>query len=334
MQRFFHHHLRWFHPRRFLYLLLFGILCGMFFFPKIAAAGALKGLMLWFETLLPVLLPFLIISGLLIRLHMTRPLNRLLASLLCRILPISEQACYPLLLGLLCGMPLGAKTTAILYRNGSISHADATFLLAVANNASLMFLISYVIENRLKQPAHTLGFLAIIYASALFCAILLPYRDDTAKKGTGKKATLLSAAEISPADTNPTHTPLPAFPQAMDDSITDSLQTITKIGGYVILFSMLSGFLIHTAFLPEGVRAALAGILEITGGIQLLSESSLPIAQKTALTLAITSFGGISGLMQTRSVTLGSGLSIKHYFFQKCLQAVLTYGLTLLVLQL
>lgn len=344
MRHFFQHHPRW-----YLYLLLFVILCGMFFFPKIAAAGALDGLMLWFETLLPVLLPFLMVSGLLIRLEMTRPVNRLLSPLLCRLLPLSEQACYPLLLGLLCGMPLGAKTTAALYCRGSISRADATFLLGFANNASLMFLVSYVIENRLHQPAHTLSFLAIIYVSAFISALLLPYRP---KNGTviptsptdsdsrlspsskGFRSSLVSASELSSGNTQAQTTTPPTFTQAIDDSITDSLQTITKVGGYIILFSMLSAFLIHSTLLPEAIRATAAGLLEITGGIRLICESTLPAAQKTALTLAIASFGGISGLMQTRSVTLRSGLSIKHYFIQKCAQAGITYLLTLLLLQL
>ena len=344
------HHFFQRHPRWYLYLLLFAILCGMFFLPKVAAAGALKGLMLWFETLLPVLLPFLMVSGLLIRLNMTRPVNQLLSPLLCRILPISEQACYPLLLGLLCGMPLGAKTTATLYERRSISPADAAFLLAFANNASLMFIVSYVIENRLRQPAHTLSFLTIIYISALLSALLLPYHNKAVPSNTAndKNTTSVSATEVSSQYTSFTKnfrqpstdiiqvqpvTP-PTFTQAIDDSITDSLQTITKIGGYIILFSMLSGFLVHSTLLPEVIRATAAGILEITGGIQLICESTLPATQKTALTLAITSFGGISGLMQTRSVTLRSGLSIKHYFFQKCTQAIITYLLTLLLFQL
>ncbi|MBQ9120089.1 MAG: hypothetical protein IJY09_08585 [Lachnospiraceae bacterium] len=328
MHYFFHRHPRW-----YLYLFFFALLCGMLFFPQIAAAGALKGLLLWFETLLPVLLPFLFLSGLLIRLDMTRPLNRMLSPVLCRFLPISPAACYPLLLGLFCGMPLGAKTTATLYQNGSISHADATFLLAASNHASLMFLVSYLIANKLQQPAHTFAFLAIIYLSGLCAALLLRPRPVSVPLSHPHDSGDLSSSGIHATAVASHPSKTPGFFEALDDSVGDGLQTITKIGGYIILFSMLSGFLMHCTWLVLPLRATAAGIFEITGGIQLLCETSLPVTQKTALTLAITSFGGLSGLMQTRSVTLGSGLSIKLYFVQKCVQAGITYLLTLLIMQ-
>ncbi len=326
MHSFFRHHPRW-----YLYLFLSGILCGMLLCPKIAAAGAHAGLLLWFDTLLPVLLPFLILSGLIIRLDMTRPFNRLLSPLLCRIFPVSKAACYPLVLGILCGMPLGAATTATLYSRGEISRQDAAFLLAFSNNASLMFLIGYVIQNKLAQPELTLPFLLIIYLSAWLCATLFPEKSKKPLHPS-RKSTSSSHPDTASIQASRSSRTLPSFPHAIDESISDALQTITKIGGYIILFSMLSAFLTSLPFLPSACRATCAGILEITGGISLLSESQLPHAQKTALILAITSFGGLSGLMQTRSVTQNSGLPIRHYILQKCIQAVLTYVLTAILL--
>ena len=64
--------------RYFLYLVLFLTLFLMLLFPKTAALGALEGLLLWSKTLLPILLPFLILSGLLITLHMTKPFELLI----------------------------------------------------------------------------------------------------------------------------------------------------------------------------------------------------------------------------------------------------------------
>ncbi len=138
--------------RYFLYLVLFLTLFLMLLFPKTAALGALEGLLLWSKTLLPILLPFLILSGLLITLHMTKPFELLLGPIFTRIFPVRESACYPLFVGLLCGMPLGAKTTASLYESGRLSEREAMFLLGFSNQASMMFLISYVATQEQNTP--------------------------------------------------------------------------------------------------------------------------------------------------------------------------------------
>lgn len=306
--------------RRFLYLILFSVLFLMLFFPQTAARGALNGLLLWSETLLPILLPFLILSGLLITLRMTRPFEKLLGPLLSRIFPVSRPACYPLLLGFLCGMPLGAKTAADLYRLGRISERDAMFLLGFSNQASMMFLISYVAAKELNVPHCAFLVLLVLYASALLSTVLfiLPkhYSDQLSR----------SLAETAlPAP--------PPFFTALDRCIPESFATITKVGGYVILFSMLSAF-VSKLPLPETPAAFISGLLEITSGIQRIVQTGLPAMQKTALTLSVTAFGGLSGLMQTKSVTLGTGLSMRYYVFVKLMQGVFAYFLTLLILSL
>ena len=320
--------------RRLLYLLLFPLLVLMLLFPQTAASGAMNGLTLWSQTLLPVLLPFLILSGLLITLKMTRPLNLLLSPLLCRIFPVSRAACYPLVLGLLCGMPLGAKTTADLYRSGEISESDARFLLGFSNQASLMFIISYVTAKELAAPAHTAVFLAVIYLTGWIvsgCMYKIPffYRSSQEKAVSAAPASPESKQRSSaPSGDASARTarrtarePAPSFFAALDGCIIDGFATITKIGGYVILFSMLSAFFMRLP-LPEAVSALLCGALEITGGIHKICAGSLPAVQKTALTIGLTAFGGISGILQTRSVTLGSGLSIRYYVIVKLAQGI------------
>lgn len=309
--------------RKLLYLLLFPILFLMLLFPETAASGAFSGLMLWSQTLLPVLLPFLILSRLLVLLQMTRLINRILSPVLTRLFPVSYAACYPMILGLLCGMPLGAKTTADLYQAERITIKDALFLLGFSNNASLMFLISYVSTKELAQPAHTLFFLFIIYFSAWAVTIcLLPVLAAPDLKQDKQKF-------IKKTNNSSNNTSLPlTFFSALDKSIVDGFDTITKVGGYIILFSMLSAFAGRLP-LPELFRVFLSGVLEITGGIHSICGSSLESAQKTALTIAVTTFGGLSGLMQTRSVTLGTGLSIKLYLLLKTIQAVCAYILAL-----
>ncbi len=310
--------------RKFLYLVLFFLLFLMLLFPKTAARGALDGLLLWSKTLLPILLPFLILSGLILTLHMTRPFELLLSPIFTHIFPISSAACYPLLIGLLCGMPLGAKTAATLYLAGRINKRDAMFLLCFSNQASMMFLVSYVATRELNVPYCAIFVLIILYSSALLSTaiFILP------RHGKEKSANVY--AFTARHTTSRTNASTPSFFSALDTSITESFATITKVGGYVILFSMLSAFAGNLP-LPAPLTAFVSGLLEITSGIQKIADT-FPPAQKTALTLAVTAFGGFSGLRQTKSVTLGTGLSMRRYAFVKLMQGIFAYLLTLLLL--
>ena len=315
--------------RYFLYLVLFLTLFLMLLFPKTAALGALEGLLLWSTTLLPILLPFLILSGLLITLHMTKPFELLLGPIFTRIFPVRESACYPLFVGLLCGMPLGAKTTASLYESGRLSEREAMFLLGFSNQASMMFLISYVATQEQNTPHYALLVLLVLYSSALLSTtiFILP------KKYRGQEKKNLPPDSRSDGTRKTAQGSIPAFFTALDSCIPESFATITKVGGYIILFSMLSAF-VRELPLPEPLRALFCGMLEITSGIQKISSCALPAAQKTALTLGVTAFGGFCGLMQTKSVTSGTGLSINYYAFVKLMQGLFAYLLTMLILTL
>lgn len=303
---------------------LFALLILMLLAPKTASGGALNGLTLWAGTLLPILLPFLIVSGLIVASGLTSYINRILSPALCRIFPVSPNACYPLVLGLLCGMPLGAKTTADLYRRRDITYADAMFLLSLSNQASMMFIVSYVAAAELDASAYTFAFLSILYISAWIVSVA--FRPIYSK---GRPAGIrFCAAELPTGgavqDQN-------SFFALLDRTIADSFATITRIGGYIILFSMLAAFVSRLP-LPPAVSALLGGCLEITGGIHAICACALPAKIKTALVLGVTAFGGLSGLMQTKSVTLGTGLSIKFYLILKILQGIVCFLLTYLLL--
>lgn len=70
----------------------------------------------------------------------------------------------------------------------------------------------------------------------------------------------------------------------LDTSIMNGFEIITQLGGYIILFSILSGLLMDLH--PFGSASPLlCGVLEITTGIAQLAASSLPYAGKSLLSL-------------------------------------------------
>lgn len=91
--------------------------------PQEVFFGASKGLLLWFQTVLPTLLPFMILSGLLISTNSIVYLDRIFGPLFCRLFRTSENASFAIIAGFLCGYPMGAKVTADLLRQEQIGRA-------------------------------------------------------------------------------------------------------------------------------------------------------------------------------------------------------------------
>lgn len=103
--------------------LFFTIFCVMqigfiLVYPAEALKAAREGLNLWLNVMIPTLLPFLILTGILVQ---TGLISRLLASFKKPwkiIFGSSPAGAYAVLVGMLCGYPMGAKTASDLYENG------------------------------------------------------------------------------------------------------------------------------------------------------------------------------------------------------------------------
>ena len=117
--------------------------------PVRASEASAAGLLLWFHTLVPVLLPFLILSSLLIALDGVSSLMGLLYPILHRIFGCSRDGCFCLVSGFLCGFPTGARITGELVRTRHISVEEGDYLLGFCNNVSPAFLIGFCVTKSL-----------------------------------------------------------------------------------------------------------------------------------------------------------------------------------------
>ena len=98
-------------------------------FPSLSVQGASEGLLLWYQTVLPALAPFLILTQLLTVSGGAELLVKPVYPLFHRLFHVSVSGAYILLCGLLCGYPLGAKLCSDYFRQGKISQKEAQYLL-------------------------------------------------------------------------------------------------------------------------------------------------------------------------------------------------------------
>ncbi len=310
-------------------ILLFFIL--IFLFPYASYQGASSGLLLWFLNVLPNLLPFIIVSNLMIRLNIAGQISRFLYPVLGRLFRLSHDGCYPLLLGFLSGIPMGAKSSADLVNEKRITREEGSFLLSMCNNASPIFIMNYIAVNQLKLPRFRLPLFVIIYSSALISAFIYRFIGNRIS-GSGKIKSG-APAFVHAASVQENRSVRFSF-DMVDASIMNGFEVITKIGGYIILFSILAQIVNETVPAVGILKASFMGILEITTGVNQICKIQMASHIKIVLAAVLTSFGGLSGMAQTKSVLGDSRLSIKSYFFVKILNAFVTFLITMIYVTL
>ena len=112
-------------------------------YPALSLSYAANGLKLWFDRMVPTLFPFMLLSTVMIRQNLTEGFASFLYPIAGRLYGMSRNCVYCLLLGFLCGFPMGARTIAEMYERKQLSKREAEFLLAFCNNIGPVYYISF-----------------------------------------------------------------------------------------------------------------------------------------------------------------------------------------------
>lgn len=305
------------------------ILTALFFLmllrSSITMKGALNGLNLWLFTVVPSLLPYMIISSFMTENGTFRFLSRFLSPVTKHIFRLSEECGYVILLGFLCGYPIGSKLSADLVKKNEISVREGQLLISFCNNVSPAFMVTFLINNIIGIPALTSVLLAVMLGVPLVFGILFSRISLHFEKKKKNRST--QVMQPTPAPTNSKKQSVQIQTSSFDYCITSSFENIFRLGGYIILFSIISEF-ISTALIGSPLlQNRICAALEITSGLNTYGSNSCPSSTLLIECPAFTAFGGLCCLAQTHSMIKGSGLSLKWYFFAKLLIAVVTYGL-------
>ncbi len=278
-------------------------------FPADCLSLALNGLNLWFERMIPTLFPFMVLSGIMIRMNLTGSFVKILNPVLGKLFNLGPSCVYGIVIGFLCGFPMGAHVTAQLYEQKQISKKEASLLLAFCNNIGPVYFLSFVLPvlSLKKALPFLIGMYGLPFLYGLFLRYVL-YADQLPKKNAIRTP----------------NAPVPLM-QALDESIFSSLYSIAKLGGYMIFFNLLFilPFLLAKALhLGQNLSNLFIGgtgcLLEITGGIGLLGNRA------PWFVLCILPFGGLSCIAQTYSMIKDTDLSLTEYVMHKMILTAIT----------
>lgn len=279
----------------------------LIFDSKTALSGAKEGLTLCLNAIIPSLLPFFFLSILLT--GSLRGMNAPLFRPLGRLLRIPEGSEVLVLMGLLGGYPVGAQCVSQAFENGQIKQKDAERMIAFCNNCGPAFLFG-ILGRYFDEMWYLWALWGIHILSAILAGVTIPGRS------------------MSKVDVN-------AGKLSVSQVLRRSISVMAQVCTWVILFRMLitfwdrwMGFL-----LPEAVKAALWGFLELANGCFAL-DAITDVGIRFILCSAMLSFGGVCVGLQTMGV-ISEDLSKRLCFPGKllhCLYATILSSLLCITL--
>lgn len=291
----------------------------MLIFPKEIIRGAKNGLLLWYNNVIPTLLPFMIFTAMLIKTGFPQRLGRICAPLCQRLFNISGEGAFAIAAGVISGCPLGAKTACDLYRENLLSKSEAQRLAIFCNNTGPLFVTGVVGEAMLHSPSAGALILLCQYISAfVLCAVYGIFAPKAPRRS--RKST--------PCGTD-------SLFSAFSESVMEGVNGITAVGGFIVIFSVICSVfdscgipaLISRLVPFEHTEGIIAAALEITNGMAKLTKGNISMP----LISAAAAWGGFSIHAQSAAFITDAGLSVKKYILGKLLQAFAAYMICLLL---
>ncbi len=335
------------------YLMAFGtvfITVAMVQYPKDAFDSAIMGLNLWWNVVFPALLPFFILSEILMGLGVVHFIGVLLEPLMRPVFNVPGVGAFALSMGLASGYPMDAVITSKFRKNQLCTAVEAERLLSFTNTADPLFMFGAVAVGMFAMPQLGATIALAHYLSSFLVGIVFRFhargRDRQTPEATPSGNIVIRAFRalyIARQDDKR------SMGQLLGDAVKGSMNTILLIGGFIIVFSVflrivsvmgMTGLLASwfswvldaVGFSANLAPAMVSGLFEIDIGTMAASQADAPLVEKVAVASAIIAWSGLCVHGQVASIVIESGIRISPYIFGRLLHAVIAAVLTVLLM--
>ncbi|MBU8638441.1 sporulation integral membrane protein YlbJ [Bacillus pumilus] len=309
--------------------------------PQASLQASKNGLAMWWEVVFPSLLPFFILSELLISFGIVRFVGVLLEPFMRPIFRVPGVGGFVLAMGMASGFPSGAKLTTRLRQEGQLTQIEAERLVSFTNSSNPLFIFGAVAVGFFHHPA-----LGIVLACAHYLgnlAVGVTMRGYKARHDAHLRSRKRLLFPPFQEAFSALHTARLAekrpLGQILSDAVMSSVQTLFMIGGFIILFSVFSkmlsvvhvtdllsvgiGYMLQTMHLPPELDLAMiAGLFEITLGSQLTGSQEVTLLAKTVVVSFILGFSGFSVQAQVAGILAATDIRFKPFFFARLLHGI------------
>ena len=268
-----------------LFCIVFTVLC----FHDVAGFvdASRRGLLLFSNSVLPVLFPFFFITSLAVQSGVRKPWQVFAFSLLG-------------------GYPTSARMISELYEQGKITKRQALHLSTTTSFPSPIFIIATVgVSLFASVQIGVIAFAAIIIGALL---------NGLFYRGRGENQQLITT-ESKNHSTD--------FANAFSTALFSAVQSILLVGGLIVIFFIIGSQLDSLLNMPIGLDVVVSSVLEMTAGVFKLSSVALNPMLQVILVTAILSFSGICVGMQGMLFFKKFGMTFRVYMLYKTTHTLL-----------
>ncbi|WP_079508326.1 sporulation integral membrane protein YlbJ [Mesobacillus jeotgali] len=310
-------------------------------FPQQSFDASIRGLNMWWEIVFPSLLPFFIVSEMLIGFGVVRFIGVLLEPLMRPLFKVPGVGGFVWAMGMASGFPAGAKLTARMRQEGQLTKIEAERLVSFTNSSNPLFIFGAVSVGFFYHVQLGVILALAHYLGNISVGLIMRFYGSSDEESTAKdKDRNLSIREAFAAlhrtrikDNRP-------IGKLLGDAVMSSIQTLLMIGGFIILFSVINKLLFHlniTGFLAEFIELLLvmlgmtdmlslpfiSGLFEITLGSQMTSQvQDATLMHQAVITSFILAFSGFSVQAQVASILAQTDIRFKPFFFARIIHGI------------
>ena len=304
-----------------------------------------NGLDLWIKSVIPALFPFLVATELLSHTNLISFLDKFLNKFMKPIFNVPGEGSFALLMGIISGYPVGAKIVTNFREQGICTKEEAERLLTFTNNSGPLFILGTVGISLFGDTTTGIVLFVTHLLSCLTVGVIFRFWKC-------KNNISMGGHKARPSNKNMQNSTIQIsnLGEVLSFSIHNAIITITQIGGFVILFSVIISVmknsnllntlsitlnpLFYVLHIPEGFSSAfISGIIELTNGIKIISGIPCKeISINIILTAFLLGFGGFSVLLQVWGIISKTDISIFPYFIAKIIQGLFAALYTYIIL--
>lgn len=311
-------------------------------YPEQAYEASLDGLKLWWDIVFPALLPFFIISEILMGLGVVHFIGALLEPLMQPLFRVPGVGGFVMAIGLASGYPLGAKIATRLREQNLCTRNQAERLLCFTNTADPLFMVGAVAVGMFHDVRLASAIAAAHYISSIMVGLTMRFwgQEEFEQKRPQTTAANLNIFRRALRDLYQARkTDGRPIGKLLGDAVTSSMNTSLFIAGFIILFAVLVKIMLVTGVIdflatplawilqPLGISSEVvfplvSGLCEIDLGAHQASLAPLDLKTRLILVGAIIAWSGLSVHGQVAAIISTTDMRYYPYLWSRILHAI------------
>ena len=244
---------------------------------------------LWFYNLVPSILPMYLLIDIIINYDLLKPFNYII-----KIFKIDNITSTIFLLSILSGFPSNSKYIKSYLDNNIITTLDANSLLTFTHFSNPLFIVESIGVNFLHNKSIGIIILISHYLGNIILGIV------------NKDNCIMNKNKLIKNKKN-------SFVTTLSNSITNTINILILLYGIITFFMIITSLINENTTINPIINSLICGILEITNGINLVSNLSISLVLKGIIITFFLSFGGLCIHMQVFSILKDYKLKYLNY---------------------